>query len=96
MAKRNFAVGKTIVSSAIIDRVAKKLGREVVETPVGFKMVGRHGEIGGAFEFAGEESAGASFLRKDGVDHRQGRRYTPPRSPHKHNPSQLFNSLTAD
>jgi phosphoglucomutase len=59
------AVGKTIVSSAIIDRVAKKLGRELVETPVGFKwFVG--GLVGGAFGFAGEESAGASFLRRDG------------------------------
>jgi phosphoglucomutase len=60
------AVGKTIVSSAIIDRVAKKLGRELVETPVGFKWF-VDGLIGGAFGFAGEESAGASFLRRDGT-----------------------------
>jgi phosphoglucomutase len=59
------AVGKTIVSSAIIDRVAKKLGRKLVETPVGFKWF-VDGLIGGAFGFAGEESAGASFLRRDG------------------------------
>jgi phosphoglucomutase len=59
------AVGKTIVSSAIIDRVAKKLGRRLVETPVGFKWF-VDGLIGGAFGFAGEESAGASFLRRDG------------------------------
>jgi phosphoglucomutase len=59
------AVGKTIVSSAIIDRVANKLGRKLVETPVGFKWF-VDGLIGGAFGFAGEESAGASFLRKDG------------------------------
>jgi phosphoglucomutase len=59
------AVGKTIVSSAIIDRVAKKLGRELVETPVGFKWF-VDGLIGGSFGFAGEESAGASFLRRDG------------------------------
>jgi phosphoglucomutase len=59
------AVGKTIVSSAIIDRVAKKLGRELVETPVGFKWF-VDGLAGGAFGFAGEESAGASFLRRDG------------------------------
>jgi phosphoglucomutase len=61
----NAAVGKTIVSSAIIDRVANKLGRKLVETPVGFKWF-VDGLIGGAFGFAGEESAGASFLRKDG------------------------------
>jgi len=61
----NSAVGKTIVSSAIIDRVARKLGRELVETPVGFKwFVDGLGD--GSFGFAGEESAGASFLRRDG------------------------------
>ena len=59
------AVGKTIVSSAIIDRVAKKLGRKLVETPVGFKWF-VDGLSDGSFGFAGEESAGASFLRKDG------------------------------
>ena len=59
------AVGKTIVCSAIIDRVAKKLGRELVETPVGFKWF-VDGLVGGSFGFAGEESAGASFLRRDG------------------------------
>jgi phosphoglucomutase len=59
------AVGKTIVSSAIIDRVAKKLGRRLVETPVGFKWF-VDGLSDGSFGFAGEESAGASFLRRDG------------------------------
>ena len=59
------AVGKTIVSSAIIDRVAKKLGRRLVETPVGFKWF-VDGLRDGSFGFAGEESAGASFLRRDG------------------------------
>jgi phosphoglucomutase len=59
------AVGKTIVSSAIIDRVAKKIGRRLVETPVGFKWF-VDGLCDGAFGFAGEESAGASFLRQDG------------------------------
>ena len=59
------AVGKTIVSSGIIDRVAAKLGRTLVETPVGFKwFVDGLGD--GSFGFAGEESAGASFLRRDG------------------------------
>jgi phosphoglucomutase len=62
---RDAAVGKTIVSSAIIDRVARKLGRALVETPVGFKWF-VDGLSSGAFGFAGEESAGASFLRKDG------------------------------
>ncbi|SHL22349.1 phosphoglucomutase [Bradyrhizobium lablabi] len=62
---RDAAVGKTIVSSAIIDRVAKKLGRGLVETPVGFKWF-VDGLSSGSFGFAGEESAGASFLRKDG------------------------------
>ena len=61
----NSAVGKTIVSSAIIDRVAAKLGRKLVETPVGFKWF-VDGLSGGSFGFAGEESAGASFLRRDG------------------------------
>jgi phosphoglucomutase len=90
--RKDSAIGKTIVSSAIIDRVANKIGRQVVETPVG-----------GGFGFAGEESAGASFLRKDGsvwttdkdglimgllaaeITARTG-----------HDPSQLFDSLTAE
>jgi phosphoglucomutase len=59
------AVGKTIVSSAIIDRVVKKLGRKLVETPVGFKWF-VDGLSDGSFGFGGEESAGASFLRRDG------------------------------
>jgi phosphoglucomutase len=59
------AVGKTIVSSGIIDRVAGKLGRRLVETPVGFKWF-VDGLSDGSFGFAGEESAGASFLRRDG------------------------------
>ncbi|MBI5128737.1 MAG: alpha-D-glucose phosphate-specific phosphoglucomutase [Rhodopseudomonas palustris] len=62
----NAAIGKTAVSSAMIDRVAKKIGRQVVETPVGFKWF-VDGLIGGSFGFAGEESAGASFLRRDGT-----------------------------
>jgi phosphoglucomutase len=61
----NSAVGKTIVSSAIIDRVANKLGRRLVETPVGFKWF-VDGLSDGSFGLAGEESAGASFLRRDG------------------------------
>jgi phosphoglucomutase len=59
------AIGKTAVSSAIIDRVAAKLGRKLVEVPVGFKWF-VDGLISGSFGFAGEESAGASFLRMDG------------------------------
>jgi phosphoglucomutase len=59
------AIGKTIVSSSIIDRVARKLGRKLVETPVGFKWF-VEGLGSGGFGFAGEESAGASFLKRDG------------------------------
>ncbi|MCA6108704.1 phosphoglucomutase (alpha-D-glucose-1,6-bisphosphate-dependent) [Bradyrhizobium cenepequi] len=61
----NAAIGKTVVSSSIIDRVAKKLNRKLVETPVGFKWF-VEGLGTGAFGFAGEESAGASFLKRDG------------------------------
>jgi phosphoglucomutase len=64
--RRDSAVGKSVVSSAIIDRVANKLGRRLVETPVGFKWF-VDGLLGGDFGFAGEESAGASFLRRDGT-----------------------------
>jgi phosphoglucomutase len=62
---KDAAIGKTIVSSSIIDRVAKKLNRKLIETPVGFKwFVDGLGD--GSFGFAGEESAGASFLRRSG------------------------------
>jgi phosphoglucomutase len=60
------AIGKTIVSSAMIDRVAAKLGRRLVEVPVGFKWF-VEGLSDGSFGFGGEESAGASFLRRDGT-----------------------------
>jgi len=59
------AVGKTVVSSAIIDRVAKKTGRRLYEVPVGFKWF-VPGLLEGSLGFGGEESAGASFLRHDG------------------------------
>jgi phosphoglucomutase len=62
---RGCAVGKTVVSSGIIDRVTAKLGRKLVELPVGFKWF-VDGLISGSLGFAGEESAGASFLRRDG------------------------------
>jgi phosphoglucomutase len=62
---RSCAIGKTVVSSLIIDRVAAKLGRKLVEVPVGFKWF-VEGLMAGALGFAGEESAGASFLRQDG------------------------------
>jgi phosphoglucomutase len=58
-------IGKTMVSSAMIDRVAKRLGRRLVEVPVGFKWF-VDGLFTGALGFAGEESAGASLLRRDG------------------------------
>jgi phosphoglucomutase len=60
------AVGKTLVSSSMIDRVAAHLGRRVVEVPVGFKWF-VDGLLDGSIGFAGEESAGASFLRLDGT-----------------------------
>ena len=59
-------VGKTLVSSSIIDRVAGDLGRRLVEVPVGFKWFVA-GMIEGTLGFGGEESAGASFLRRDGA-----------------------------
>ena len=58
-------IGKTLVSSSMIDRVAASLGKEMVEVPVGFKWF-VPGLIDGSFGFGGEESAGASFLRRDG------------------------------
>jgi phosphoglucomutase len=59
-------VGKTLVSSSMIDNVVKKLGRKLSETPVGFKWFAP-GLFDGTFCFGGEESAGASFLRRDGT-----------------------------
>lgn len=63
---RSTAVGKTLVSSSMIDRVVADLGRELVEVPVGFKWF-VPGLIDGTIGFGGEESAGASFLRTDGT-----------------------------
>ena len=60
------AVGKTLVSSALIDRVARKVGRTLREVPVGFKWF-VEGLLDGSLGFGGEESAGASFLRRDGT-----------------------------
>ena len=62
------AVGKTLVSSAMIDRVAEAVGRQVYEVPVGFKWF-VSGLLGGGIAFGGEESAGASFLCMDGSAH---------------------------
>jgi len=60
------AVGKTLVSSSMIDRVAAQLGRRLAEVPVGFKWF-VDGLVDGSYGFGGEESAGASFLRTDGT-----------------------------
>jgi phosphoglucomutase len=60
------AVGKTLVSSSLIDRVVSKLGRRLAEVPVGFKYFAP-GLLDGSYCFGGEESAGASFLRQDGT-----------------------------
>ena len=62
----NAGVGKTLVSSSMIDYVAKSLGRKLVEVPVGFKWF-VDGLLDGSLGFGGEESAGASFLRLDGT-----------------------------
>jgi phosphoglucomutase len=62
---RHVGIGKTLVSSSIIDRAASDLGRRLVEVPVGFKWF-VEGLIDGTLGFGGEESAGASFLRRDG------------------------------
>lgn len=64
--KSEVAVGKTLVSSAMIDKVVADLGRELCEVPVGFKWF-VDGLYSGHFGFGGEESAGASFLRQDGT-----------------------------
>ncbi|MEG6586082.1 phosphoglucomutase (alpha-D-glucose-1,6-bisphosphate-dependent) [Dendrosporobacter sp. 1207_IL3150] len=64
--RKDAAVGKTLVSSSIIDRVASGIGRRLAEVPVGFKWF-VDGLVGGSYGFGGEESAGASFLRKDGT-----------------------------
>ena len=63
--KQDTSIGKTLVSSQMIDRVAAKLGRKVVEVPVGFKWF-VDGLVDGSLGFGGEESAGASFLRRNG------------------------------
>lgn len=63
--RKDAAVGKTVVSSQMIDRVAAKLGRKLYEVPVGFKWF-VEGLLDGSLGFGGEESAGASFVRMDG------------------------------
>lgn len=64
--KRDAAIGKTLVTTAMIDRVAADMGKKVCEVPVGFKWF-VEGLLSGDYGFGGEESAGASFLRKDGT-----------------------------
>ncbi len=63
---QSVAIGKTIVSSSMIDRVVNRLGRHLVEVPVGFKWF-VEGLIDGSLGFGGEESSGATFLRRDGT-----------------------------
>src|SRR3984893_11626042 len=96
------AVGKTIVSSATIDRVAKKLGRRLVETPVGFKWF-VDGLSDGSFGFAGEESAGASLRRRGGAGWSAdkdgiilGLLAAEMTARTKSDPSQLFDRLTGE
>ena len=64
--RRDVALGKTVVTTTLIDRVAARLGRPLVEVPVGFKHF-VDGLLDGSLGLAGEESAGASFLRRDGT-----------------------------
>jgi phosphoglucomutase len=64
--RKDAAIGKTLVSSSMIDRVAAGIGRKLVEVPVGFKWF-VDGLLEGSFGFGGEESAGASFLKHDGT-----------------------------
>jgi len=64
--RKDAAIGKTLVSSSMIDRVAASLGKRLAEVPVGFKWF-VDGLLDGSFGFGGEESAGASFLKKDGT-----------------------------
>jgi len=63
--RRDSGIGKTVVSSGMIDRVTANFGRKLVEVPVGFKWFS-NGLIDGSLGFGGEESAGASFLKRDG------------------------------
>jgi len=64
--RKDAAIGKTLVSTSMIERVAASLGRRLSEVPVGFKWF-VDGLIDGSLGFGGEESAGASFLRQDGT-----------------------------
>ncbi|MCG8616097.1 MAG: phosphoglucomutase (alpha-D-glucose-1,6-bisphosphate-dependent) [Desulfobacterales bacterium] len=64
--RKDAAIGKTLVSSSMIDRVAGRIGRKLSEVPVGFKWF-VDGLVDGSYGFGGEESAGASFLKKDGT-----------------------------
>ena len=81
------AVGKTLVSSSMIDRVAARMNRRLVEVPVGFKWF-VEGLIDGSLGFGGEESAGATFLRRDGsrLDHGQRRADPQPAGRGDHRP----------
>ncbi|MEJ0081620.1 MAG: hypothetical protein WDM78_11900 [Puia sp.] len=75
--EKGYCHGKTLVSSRMIDRVTKKLKHLLYEVPVGFKWF-VDGLVDGSLGFVGEESAGASFLRKNGrsLDDRQRRIYS--------------------
>jgi phosphoglucomutase len=81
---REAGIGKTIVSSSMIDRVTARLGRPLLEVPVGFKWF-VDGLMGGSLGFGGEESAGASFLRRDGTVWTTGR-----------DPGELYRALTEE
>ena len=96
------AIGKTVVSSGMIDRVAAKFGRKLMEVPVGFKWFSA-GLMDGSFCFGGEESAGASLLRRDGSVWTTdkdgivlGLLAAEITATTGHDPSQLYDSVTRD
>ncbi len=96
------AVGKTVVSSAMIDRVTARLGRKLFEVPVGFKWY-VDGLLDGSLGFGGEESAGATFLRIDGTVWTTDKDGIVPAllsaemtARSGHDPSQLYRGLTAE
>ncbi|MEO5963222.1 MAG: phosphoglucomutase (alpha-D-glucose-1,6-bisphosphate-dependent) [Thermomonas sp.] len=96
------AVGKTVVSSSMIDRVAKRLGRDLYETPVGFKWFAG-GLFDGSLGLGAEESAGASFLRRDGTVWTTDKDGMVPAlfaaeltARHGHDPAEHYRSLCAE
>ncbi len=98
----NAAIGKTLVSTQMIDKISARMGRNVVEVPVGFKWFST-GLLDGSLGFAGEESAGATFLRRDGTVWTTDKDGLIPAllaaemtARTGHNPASLYNKLTSE